>query len=115
MNNIEIYKKLLSEFEMLDKELLKPIALVSTSMLCVALGLIFVYMLFDLPTIYVGLLLMAWSLGVSMAGRFSCKRAKMVILDIHGFKCINCAKTPNPRAIHLDFPMSYCPHCQLKY
>lgn len=115
MNNNENKKYLLTAFETIDKMISKPIYAVSISLLGISLGLMFLHIIFDLPTTYVGLLLMVLSLGLNISGRYSSKKSKKVVLEIFGFKCKNCSKTPDPTFIYSGSQLAYCPHCQLKY
>jgi hypothetical protein len=115
MRNKEFKEQLISDLERIDSEISSPMAAMSTSALAVGLLLLLADMVFHVSTNFFALALMLVSICVHLCARYTSDKAKKVLLEIHGLRCGNCGKTPQPAAIPGEFPIGYCPHCQLKY
>lgn len=114
MDNDKIQSELLSGFEKIDKAISKPISMVSTVLMGVAVVLLFVHIFFNLPTNYISLQLMVLSIGLNICGRYADRKARRVLMDVIGLTCQNCGKTPEPASIYQGSRLNRCPHCHIR-
>lgn len=102
------------ELEKVERAIVKPLELLSIAVLGAATALTLLQLVFAVSTLSIAVPLLAFGLGLSVAGRFCGRRAKSLILDLLGYRCASCGNTPNSAAATAGFPLSYCPHCQRK-